>query len=264
MDRYVPPSRVRPRPRITPSSGDFEPEYLQAAPELILSQMNSMARTGHLTLHEARQLARQEIESRAEARAQQLTGGMGAKLTSSRLVKRNGKILGKMGKGIQSNDEVKEYGRYRAFGKYMIHVPSLKKSMINVKYPSLVSVATIPQKYVSKDFINMLDELLNTNIFNKSKFNKLDEDEQNYFRFLADKCDFDLAIGMGVGETMTSREKEEYDRFEVLRGSVIAGNNSPEVLKELQQYIIKFINQKRLPRQQGHDLLYEMACLSVS
>jgi len=268
MARYVPParqSRIRGRPLITPASGDFEPEYVgYSQPQLINNQMNVMNRTGHLTVHEARQLARQEIDARAEARAQELTQGRGGKVMPSRLVKRNGKILGKMGRGISSNNEVKEYSRYRAFGKYMIHVPSLKKCMINVKYPSLIAVHHIPQRYVSKEFIDMVDELMNTNIFNKSKFNRLEEDEQNYFRFLADKCDFDLAIGMGMTETVSQREKEEYDRFEVLRGSVIAGNNSPEVLKELQQYIIKFINQKRLPRQQGHDLLYEMACLQVS
>lgn len=265
--------RIRGRPRIVPASGDFEPEYTGMPYNealAVTNQMARMARTGHLTVHEARQLARQEIDARAENRAQQvlsgqaITSGMGSKVMPSRLVKRNGKILGKMGRGIASNNEVKEYSRYRAFGKYMIHVPSLKKCMINVKYPSLIAVHHIPQKYVSKEFIDMVDELMNTNIFNKSKFNRLEEDEQTYFRFLADKCDFDLAIGMGMTETVSQREKEEYDRFEVLRGSVIAGNNSPEVLKELQQYIIKFINQKRLPKQQGHDLLYEMACLQVS
>ena len=131
-----------------------------------------------------------------------------------------------------------------------------------MKYPSLVGIPSIPQKFVSMDFIEMLWKLVDENVFERSLFNRLNEDEQDYFRFLARKCQFDQTIGLGVGKSQTKEEIEEVKRFELLKGTIIAGNNSPEVLKELRQYVLKFLSEKRIPKQAGHDLLYEISCLS--
>ena len=180
-----------------------------------------------------------------------------------RVLTRGGKLLGKSGAGIQANDELKTFDRYKQLGRYMLHVPSLSKSMINIKYPSLVTIAGIPQRYVSQDFIELIWKLVDEGVFEKPLFNRLEQEEQDYFKFLARKCTFDQTIGFGVGKSQTKEEIEEAKRFEMLRGTVIAGNNSPEVLTELRKYILKFLNDKRIPKQQGHDLLYEMTCLGV-
>ena len=189
--------------------------------------------------------------------------GAGYQKKDKRVLTRDGRILGKCGAGIESNDELKTYSRFRQLGRYMLHVPSLSKSLINIKYPSLVAVPGIPQKFVSEEFIELIWELVEKGTFMKTLFNRLAEEEQDYFKFLARKCNFDQTIGLGMGKTQTKEEQEENKRFEMLKGTVIAGNNSPEVLNELRQYILKFLMEKRIPKQQGHDLLYEMACLKV-
>ena len=178
---------------------------------------------------------------------------------SSKLVCRNGKILGKVGRGIKSNGELKEYSRFREFGRYYIHVPSLNKSMINVVYPSRMAIPDFPSKFVSQGFIRMVENILDTGVWDKSQYNALSEEEQDYFVMLARKCQFNTTIGMGA--RLTRKESEDYARFELLKGTVIAGNNSPEVLKELKSYILRFLNDGRLPKKVGHDLLYEIACL---
>jgi hypothetical protein len=189
--------------------------------------------------------------------------GAGYQKKDKRVLTRDGRILGKCGAGIESNDELKTYSRFRQLGRYMLHVPSLSKSLINIKYPSLVAVPGIPQKFVSEEFIELVWELVEKGTFLKTIYNRLAEEEQDYFKFLARKCSFDQTIGLGMGKTHSKEEQDEFKRFEMLRGTVIAGNNSPEVLNELRQFILKFLMEKRIPKQQGHDLLYEMACLKV-
>ena len=189
--------------------------------------------------------------------------GAGYQKKDKRVLTRDGRVLGKCGAGIESNDELKTYSRFRQLGRYMLHVPSLSKSLINIKYPSLVNIPGIPQKFVSEEFIELIWELVEKGTFLKTIYNRLGEEEQDYFKFLARKCNFDQTIGIGMGKTQSKEEQDEYKRFEMLRGTVIAGNNSPEVLNELRQFILKFLMEKRIPKQQGHDLLYEMACLKV-
>ena len=180
---------------------------------------------------------------------------------SSRVVRRSGKILGKMGRGIQSNDDV--IGRFREFGKYMIHMPSLRNNIINIKYPSQISIHGLPHREVSHQFSDIIYELLDGHEFNKRAFSKLSEEEKDYFSELAHKCEFDLAIGMGVVKKTTKAEQKELERFEMLRGTIIAGNNSPQVLQELKDFIQKFIKTKRISRHDGQQLLKEMQSLAI-
>lgn len=178
---------------------------------------------------------------------------------SSKFVRRNGKILGKVGSGIKPNKENETYSRFREFGRYFIHVPSLAKCLMNIKYPSNCAVTNIPPRFVSQPFISMVEKILDSGIWDKGEFNKLSEEEQDYFITLARKCEFDTTIGMGI--RLTKKESKDYERFELLKGTVVAGNNSPEVLNELKSYILRFLNDGRLPKRVGHDLLYEISCL---
>lgn len=270
-------ARTRLRPVIRPVDDMMvEPEYVPFVNPVV----------------SARQEARQAQAQRAEMRAKEIESGQGLFISPQRttqeygppavfsrfshtgggttftkkdrrVITRGGKLLGKSGAGIQANDELKTFDRYKQLGRYMLHVPSLSKSMVNIKYPSMVSIPGIPQKFVSQDFIELLWKLVDEGVFEKPLFNKLDQEEQDYFKFLARKCTFDQTIGFGVGKSQTKEEMEDAKRFELLRGTVVAGNNSPEVLNELRRYILKFLNDKRIPKQQGHDLLYEMTCLGV-
>lgn len=178
---------------------------------------------------------------------------------SSKFVRRNGKILGKVGSGIKPNKENETYSRYREFGRYFLHVPSLAKCLMNIKYPSRCAITDIPPRFVSQPFISMVEKILDSGIWDKGEFNKLSEEEQDYFITLARKCEFDTTIGMGI--RLTKKESKDYERFELLKGTVVAGNNSPEVLNELKSYILRFLNDGRLPKRVGHDLLYEISCL---
>lgn len=178
---------------------------------------------------------------------------------TTKFVRRNGKILGKVGSGIKPNKENETYSRYREFGRYFLHVPSLAKCLMNIKYPSRIAIAEIPPRFVSQPFISMVEKILDTGIWDKGEFNKLSEEEQDYFITLARKCEFDTTIGMGI--RLTKKESKDYERFELLKGTVVAGNNSPEVLTELKSYILRFLNDGRLPKRVGHDLLYEISCL---
>lgn len=187
-------------------------------------------------------------------------GGSGVEFNkSTKFVRRNGKILGKVGSGIKPNKENETYSRYREFGRYFIHVPSLAKCMMNIKYPSRIAIADLPPRFVSQPFISMVENILDTGIWDKGQFNKLSEEEQDYFITVARKCEFDTTIGMGI--RLTKKESKDYERFELLKGTVVAGNNSPEVLNELKSYILRFLNDGRLPKRVGHDLLYEISCL---
>lgn len=224
------------RPRLSPADHEgFVEEYV---PAVLPGQR----------LAEARQSETERIRQAIQSRTQQLGQGRILHPRPGRNVK--------LGKGLPENQRGI---RYAQFGKYVIHLPSLDKQTISIKYPSILSIADIPNKHVSLKFVELIRHYLATDILDKGMFNGLDQEEQEFFYYLARRCSLDTGMS---GGGMTDREKKEMERFELVRGQVIAGNNAPELLKELKQYLLKFLAEKRITRAIGNQILYEIAMLS--
>jgi hypothetical protein len=160
----------------------------------------------------------------------------------------------KIGKGLS----VKEQPTYKEFGKYAIHIPQLEQQdLLNLKYKSLGGIPKFKPVAVSDIFRDFLLDLLESGKVNQRVYLQIEPKERKIFE--------EIAIGagiwnsLGLKRTTTSTDEEERKRFELLKGEYIAGNNSPKVLQELRQLVIKFINDGRLRKTEGMNLLIELS-----
>ena len=61
-------------------------------------------------------------------------------------------------------------------------------------------------------------------------------------------------------KTITNEDQEaEMQRFELLKGEYMAGNNSTKLLQELKRFIIKFMGEGKIGRNQGMNLLMKLS-----
>lgn len=164
--------------------------------------------------------------------------------------KGNAKIIGY---GIPADPEV----RYQQFGSYLIHTPSLRKNMINIKFPSLASHPKIPQTIASEELITLIQDLLREGKLNAKLYADLSEADKHYFTELAHTCKIGGKLGL-------SRKEENADmrRFAVLRGEILAGNDAPQIIKELKYLTLKLLSEGKIPKRSAHDLLFEIAVLT--
>lgn len=157
-----------------------------------------------------------------------------------------------IGKGI----EAEQQPRYKQFGKYVIHHPHLVNNVFNVKYPSLGAIPAIKPKTISDDYKEFVMDVLESGKVNDRAFSRLSEDEQNHFH--------KVCKGAGLLETFrlknigSDKEKEDLDRFNLLRGSYMAGNDSESVIRELRALISKFVQENRITKNEGLQLLMEI------
>lgn len=159
-----------------------------------------------------------------------------------------------VGKGI----EVEEQPTYRTFGKYVMHIPHLTdKNVLNLKYPSLGSIPSIKPMTISEDYKDFVIDVMNTGRVNDKAFTQLQPHEQKHFER--------ITKGAGLLDTFKLKrsgdddEKAEVDRFNLLRGNYLGGNNAPDVIKELKGLVVKFINDGRIARHEGLNLLMELS-----
>jgi len=162
----------------------------------------------------------------------------------------------KVGRGVELNEEP----TYRTFGKYVIHMKHLKgKGVANFKYPSLGSIPSIKPKPITEEYKEFIIDVLETGKPNERQFRRLNDDEREHFER--------VCLGAGLLDhfrmkrTGDDEDKERVDRFNILRGEVLAGNNNENVIKELRGLVVRFINEGRITRQEGTNMLMELSAL---
>lgn len=162
----------------------------------------------------------------------------------------------KVGKGVELDNEP----TYRTFGKYVIHMKHLKgKGVANFKYPSLGSIPSIKPKPITEEYREFILDVLETGRPNERQLRRLSDDEREHFER--------VCLGAGLLEhfkmkrTGDEDDKERVDRFNILRGQVLAGNNNENVIKELRGLVVRFINEGRITRQEGTNMLMELSAL---
>lgn len=161
-----------------------------------------------------------------------------------------------VGRGV----EPKPKPRYAQFGKFVIHLPSLNKGILNLKYTSLSNITNIPQQSISTKLTDFIHDLLDSGVVNKDLYYKLVKDDQRLFTKVAGIAEID--DGMGYRNKFHESEKEEMDRFNLVKGIFMAGSNAPEVIKELQGFIRKFLNEGKISKGEGLQLLQEISVLT--
>ena len=121
---------------------------------------------------------------------------------------------------------------YYCFGKFILQRKLLNdENILLIKYPkSLAPVPKIRRTKVSDDFKAIINDLLDTQKINIQLQKELNDKEQNLFELL-----INLAGLKDVLNYSRVYKDIQYfiNKFEVLRGSIIAGNDNDEILKEL-------------------------------
>ncbi len=160
----------------------------------------------------------------------------------------------KYGTGIA---EVEKTTPYAEFGKFVIHTTQLEnQSTLNAKYKSFAPVPTLPRCLVSPKFATFLMGVIENSKINQSEYNSLTEPDKQLFNLLVSKAGLAKVLGTNnlTGHGLPQLSEED-KRFQLVRGEVIAGNNSPLLLEELKKFILKFIAEKKIEKTEGLALL---------
>jgi len=161
----------------------------------------------------------------------------------SKLVKR------KIGKGVSIINTPK----HLEFGKFVIDKHRLdQQGVLHFKHKSLGNTKFKPFP-VSEDTKELINDVLNTGKMNHKHFSKLPNNEQSYL--------YNVIQGAGLLEHFKLKlpnDKEDENRFEVLKGEFLAGNDNVKLIRELRALIVKFSNEGKITKRQMTDLLLEI------
>jgi len=171
-------------------------------------------------------------------------------------------MIKKIGRGISVPDEPSHI----EFGKHLLHYKNLEKGVLSLHHKGGGRVASIPVQKISDDLKDFIVDMLQSNSAcgrgggqvpykkaSQKEFVRLPIHEQKLFEKIANGAG--IFHKLGLKPVMDDDDKKNMDRFEVLRGEYMAGNNSHELVRELRKLVIYFMDAGRLTKSQGRELL---------
>ena len=162
--------------------------------------------------------------------------------------------------GIEGDEYQKfddKANRYIAFGKYAVNMRQLKKGVLQIVYKSLAPNPSFPSKKISSELQQYLFELLTNKKSLPALYKHVTEEEKKMFE--------KLAIFAGVFDKLNlprinslEDEKKEMDRFKLLHGEFVAGNDNVGIARELRNLILKFLAENRISKAKAYEYLLEL------
>jgi hypothetical protein len=134
-------------------------------------------------------------------------------------------------------------------GKYSINLEKLQKCILHVYYTKS-RASLVKSEMISIDTRDVILDILHQR-FNITRFNKLQPDEQ---RIVSNFVRLTIIPDVPLGEFDEAYQR----RFEVLRGEIQSGNNSPELRTEFKHFISRAIQEGLIPKNQAMYMLLTM------
>ena len=158
---------------------------------------------------------------------------------------------------LDTNKAIIPKETYSQFGRYIINNHRLNDDVIMLRSKKGAVIPYIPTQKVSKNLIKCVSKIVNGGNLDYKDINQLNEEEKEHLHTIINKSQ--LADKFKIPQNC--KIDEENHRFEVLKGEILAGNNSPKAIKEFKLLIVKLMNNNRLPRRQGVEILTDLTTL---
>ena len=185
---------------------------------------------------------------------QEGASSMGKGMTSTRIkTKVHPKYTVIKGRGVS----IKEEPKFIELGNFVISIPHYNNGILKLKYSKTGQDVLNLTTRMNEDMNEFIDNFLDTQKINTKMFNKLSSEDKQFFKRLINKSG--LSVKYKSKELSSKEEDQENERFNLCKSEFIAGNDNKNLIKELKSFLLKFMNDGRISKKEGNDLLYHLS-----
>ncbi len=145
---------------------------------------------------------------------------------------------------------------YTQLGRYFINKPKLQSSILSLRTPSGGLVKDLQPQRISPSLHSVVTTLVGKGLPTYEQISKMSDEDRDKLIEICKTCHLEVP-SIPKSKNMDKEEQDNY-RFEVLRGELFAGNNSPTIVREFKSLLLKFINRGKVPRNEGKEILQNL------
>jgi hypothetical protein len=151
-------------------------------------------------------------------------------------------------------------GKFIKFGKYLLNSHKLnKENIFSLKHISGGNIIDIPSTRLTEDLGKVIKTIVGGGNPSFNDLSKLSEPEQNYLHKICSKSN--IIDKLTIPTPSKDSEEKEIHKFEVMKGEIASGNDSPELIKEFKRMILKLQKNNSLPKKEVYEILEELNVL---
>lgn len=163
------------------------------------------------------------------------------------------------GTGLK-NIKPKKRSNFIGFGISEINNRSLENNIVKIRRPNSKSnYMDLPSRRVSPHMKNIISRIAGGGMPEFDDLSKMDNDEKIYLNKLLTKAD--LKGRLSIPTPSKDIEEKEIHEFEVLKGQIMSGNDSIQLVKKFKLLIRRLSQKQMLPRKEVNDMLDVLADL---
>jgi hypothetical protein len=165
--------------------------------------------------------------------------------------------LGVAGLGVTKKRRGRPIGsgisQYSPMGDTLVNKSKLKDGILTIRRKSKSRFADMPSKHISQKLQGVINTIIGGGMPKFEELNKLDEDEKNYLFKLVKKSN--LEDRLTVPAPSKDQQEKDIHSFEVMKGQILAGNDSVELVKKFKLLIRKLAKQGLLPKADVEEMI---------
>lgn len=139
------------------------------------------------------------------------------------------------------------------FGINEINQKQLKNGIVKIRRNTKTNYADLPSKRVSPNLQKILNTIVGGGVPKYEELGKLDNEEKEYLHKLVSRSS--LEDRLSVPAPSKDQQEKDIHNFEVMKGQIMSGNDSQELVKKFKLLIRKLSKQGLLPDRDVDDLI---------
>ena len=170
------------------------------------------------------------------------------------------------GRGLGRSHSVKkmegEYVKpkpYKQLGKYLINSHKLNDGIVMIRHVSGNALPHLPTHKVGNNVAHILKQVVGGGLPCADTICGLGLEEKRQLHNIQKHTRIDLPVA--ISHPDLSESKKTHNRFEILKGELSAGNNSPILLKEFKVLLMRLMDSGDLPRRQAHSIMTDLTAM---
>ena len=160
---------------------------------------------------------------------------------------------------VDHDKGIKPDKKFVPFGKYFIHSHKLNDNILSFRQPSGVFVIGQPSHRVSDKLGNVMRCIIGGKVPSFNDLNGLSDEEKNYLYKVAKRADISDKLSIPT-PSKDAQEKDIHD-FEVMKGEIMAGNDSKELIKKFKLLLLRLSKNSSLPKSDVQEIMEELLTL---
>lgn len=150
---------------------------------------------------------------------------------------------------------------YAKLGRYLVHKHRLRDNQLVMRTAKGGQIMGLPSMTISPKLGKMISRIVGGRGFpsHDELTEMCDSDKDILYKI------FKMSRAEGLEalpkSTLKNKQERDFNEFTIAKGQILAGNNSPELVKNFKTLLIRLMNDGQIVRKEGHDILMDLTAM---